>query len=222
VLQGGSVAELPDDQSVARPADITLYFAPASRAFTPRWLLEELELPYNVKSIDLRRGIQKSAKFRSINPMGKVPALRDGKVKVAENPAICIYLADRYSYGDLAPALDHPLRGDYLRWMVFSTAVFEPAIYVDLDSAEGASGRGWGDRATVIEVLDDALSQGNWLLGDRFSAADVMLGSLLSVALFNNRVAAPSPALVAYAKRLGERPAFKRAAAATWPTNSKQ
>src|ERR1700727_473394 len=73
--RGRSMSELPDDQSVVRPADITLYFAPASRAFTPRWLLEELELPYNVKSIDLRRGIQKSAQFRAINPMGKVPAL---------------------------------------------------------------------------------------------------------------------------------------------------
>ena len=91
--------------------------------------LKNWSFPTTSESIDLRRGIQKSAQFRAINPMGKVPALRDGNVKVAENPAICIYLADRYSYGDLAPALDHPLRGDYLRWMVFSTAVFEPAIY---------------------------------------------------------------------------------------------
>ncbi|HEY4309362.1 MAG TPA: glutathione S-transferase family protein [Pirellulales bacterium] len=198
--------------------DITLYFAPASRAFTPRWLLEELGLPYRVETLSLRKGAQKSPRFLQVNPMGKVPALTDGPVTVSENPAICIYLADRYSPGNLAPLLDAPERGSYLRWMIFSTAVFEPAIYLqEPDDPLAASGRGWGDRSRMLEVLDQALSTGPWLLGDHFSAADVMLGSLLSVALFNRRIARPAESLVRYAQRLAQRPAYSRAAQATWP-----
>jgi glutathione S-transferase len=88
--------------------DITLYFAPASRSFTPRWLLEEIGVPYSIKTIDLRRNEHKAPDYLRINPMGKVPALTDGAVTVSENPAICIYLADRYSLGTLAPPLDDP------------------------------------------------------------------------------------------------------------------
>jgi glutathione S-transferase len=80
-------------------SDITLYFVPASRAFMPLWLLEELALPYAVETIELRKGQQKSPDYLRVNPMGKVPALRDGDVTVSESPAICIYLADRYSLG---------------------------------------------------------------------------------------------------------------------------
>jgi glutathione S-transferase len=198
--------------------DITLYFAPASRAFTPRWLLEELGLPYEVKTIDIRKGAQQSPDYLCVNPMGKVPALTDGAVTVSENPAICIYLADRYSLGVVAPALDDPRRGSYLRWMVFSTAVFEPAIYLDDDhDPVAASGRGWGDRKRVLQALDETLSNRPWLLGEHFSAADVMLGSQLSVALFNRRITEPAASLIAYNERLSERPAYKRAAEATWP-----
>jgi glutathione S-transferase len=200
---------------------ITLYFSPASRSFTPRWLLEELGIPYAVKTISLRRGVQKSTGFTAINPMGKVPALRDGDVVVAENPAICIYLADRYSYGKLAPEIDDRQRGKYLRWMVFSTAVFEPAIYTEeARSPEEASGRGWGSRATVLTILDEALTGNAWLLGSQFSAADVMVGSLLSIALFNQRIASPPASFSDYAQRLADRPAFQRAAAATWPASA--
>jgi glutathione S-transferase len=203
--------------------DITLYFAPASRAFTPRWLLEELGLPYEVKTIDIRNGGQQSPDYLRINPMGKVPALTDGAVTVSENPAICIYLADRYSLSAMAPALDDPRRGPYLRWMVFSTAVFEPVIYFDDDNNPvAASGRGWGDRKRVLQSLDDTLRNGPWLLGEQFSAADVMLGSLISVALFNGRIAEPATSLIAYNERLSERSAYKRAAEATWPPLNKQ
>jgi glutathione S-transferase len=202
---------------------ITLYFAPASRAFTPRWLLEELGVPYRVETIDIRNGGQQSPDYLRINPMGKVPALTDGAVTVSENPAICIYLADRYSLGGMAPALDAPERGSYLRWMVFSTAVFEPAIYFDDDKDPvAARGRGWGQSEHVLRSLDEALSNGPWLLGERFSAADVMLGSLLSVTLFNGRIADPSASLVAYNQRLIERPAYKRAAETTWPPLNRQ
>jgi glutathione S-transferase len=203
---------------MAAAPDITLYFARWSRSFTPLWLLEELGVPYALKRLNLARGDQKTRAYRRINPMGKVPALTDGEAVVSENPAICLYLADRYDLGGLAPALDDPRRGAYLRWMVFSTAVFEPAVYLN-ESPDpiAAAGRGWGDRDTVIETLQEALSQGDWLMGDAFTAADVMLGSLISIALFNDRIAAVPAALRAYNARLEARPAYQRAAAVTWP-----
>ena len=196
---------------------IVLYFAPASRSFTPRWLLEELGVAYAVEIINLVAGAQKSQEYLRVNPMGKVPALQDGAVTVSENPAICIYLADRYSLGNLAPALDDPARGPYLKWMVFSTAVFEPAIYLDEDhDPKAASGRGWGERSTVISALAETLCRGPFLLGSQFSAADVMLGSLVSIALFNNRIGDPPASVVDYNRRLSARPAYRRAAEATW------
>lgn len=123
----------------------------------------------------------------------------------------------------MAPALDDPRRGLYLRWMVFSTAVFEPTIYFDDDNNPiAASGRGWGDRGRVLQSLDETLCNGPWLLGEQFSAADVMLGSLISVALFNGRIAEPATSLIAYNERLSERLAYKRAAEATWPPLNKE
>lgn len=199
--------------------DITLYFAKWSRSFTPLWLLEELGVPYALKRLNLQRGDQKTRGYRRINPMGKVPALTDGEVVVSENPAICLYLADRYGAGALAPAMDDPLRGPFLRWMVFSTAVFEPAVYIpDAPDPAEAGGRGWGDRLTVIAVLDEALKRREWLLGDRFTAADVMLGSLISIALFNDRVPDPPQSFLDYNARLEARPAYQTASAITWPS----
>jgi glutathione S-transferase len=93
----------------------------------------------------------------------------------------------------------------------------EPAIYSnDPPDPVAASGRGWGERATVIQILSAVLSKGPWLLGERFTAADVMLGSLLAIALFNKRIAEPPASLNTYSDRLGARSAFKRAAEATW------
>ena len=202
---------------MANTPDITLYFALASRGFTARWMLEELGLPYRVEMLDLRKGDQKKPGYLAINPMGKVPALTDHGVAVTENPAICLYLADRYGYGTLAPKIEDEARGAYLRWCVFATAVFEPGVYLrDAADPVASSGRGWGDYETVTGVMEQILAQGPWLLGETFSAADVVLGSLLSVALFNKRLP-ETPVLGAYNERISGREAYKRAAAATWP-----
>lgn len=197
--------------------DITLYFCKRTRAFVPRWLLEELGVPYRVKPIRLDRREHKAAWFRRINPMGKVPALTDGEAVVSETPAICLLLADRYGMGTLAPTIDDPARGAYLRWMVFATAVFEPAVYLDEPQDDvSASGRGWGKRADALAAIDAAVGDGTWLLGARFTAADVMLGGLLSIALVNHRIVEPPDALIAYDRRLSARPAHRRAAEAIW------
>lgn len=197
--------------------DITLYAAVASRAFTARWLLEELGVPYRVKTLSLRKKHQKSPQYLALNPMGKVPALKDGKVVVTENVAIGLYLADRYGYGTLAPRIEDAERGPYLRWSVFTTSVFEPGIYLNEPyDEEKASGAGWGHYDLVRQVTEMAVTPGPYILGERFSAADVILGSLVTVALFNQRLP-ETPVLKAYGARLSERPAYKRAAEANWP-----
>ena len=197
--------------------DITLYASIYSRSFTAWWMLEELGLPYRTVTRDLQKNEQKDPAFLAVNPMGKVPAIVDGGVVVTENPAICLYLADRYSQGVLAPAFDDPARGTYLRWAVFSTAVVEPAVYTRASAKPGdGRGAGWGDYDTVCRVLEEALRPGPWLLGERFTAADVVLGANISVALFN-KFLPDMPALAAYNERLSARPAYKAAAAKNWP-----
>ena len=200
-------------------ADITLYHSPASRAFIAYWLLEELGTPFRVRTIDLRKGEQKSPEYRRINPMGKVPALTDGKVTVTENPAICLYLADRYGYGRLAPKIEAPERGAYLRWMVFSTAVLEPAANLkSVEAHQPGFGAGWGELSTVVETVETAVADGPWLLGATFSAADVMLGSVISMARFNKLLPDSDP-IDDYHERLAQRPAYQRASDATWPAS---
>jgi glutathione S-transferase len=201
-------------------SDITLYFSPASRSFTARWMLEEIGVPYRVQTVDIRKGDQKRADYLAINPMGKVPALVDGPVLVTESPAICLYLADRYSYGVLAPKIDAPERGSYLRWMIFATAVLEPAALRGDDDPDAytSSERGWGNYKTVVNTLKGALEPGPWLLGDQFTAADVMLGAVLGFAIFNKRIT-NEPVLEAYNARLAAREAQQRAAAFTWPAS---
>ena len=199
-----------------KPA-ITLYHSPASRAFTAYWLLEELGVPFQVATVDIRKGDQKKKEYLKLNPSGKVPTLTDGKVVVSENPAICIYLADRYGYGGLAPKIDDVDRGAYLKWMVYSTAVLDPLLslhpkHIDLPGAE----TGFGAFDDMVEVLAKTLKGRKYLLGDRFSAADVMMGSTISAAL--RRGALPeSPTLLDYNARPTVRAAYHRAADATWP-----
>ena len=105
---------------------ITLYFAPKTRAFGALWLLEELGVPYALKRLDLEKGEHKSVEMLRLNPLGKVPTLTDGETTISERAAIATYLADRYAPGHLAPRLEDPKRGEYLRWMFYSVGVMEP------------------------------------------------------------------------------------------------
>lgn len=195
--------------------DITLYGSVASRTFTARWMLEELGVPYRVEVVDIRNGAQKAPEYLRLNPMGKVPTLTDGAVVVTETTAICLYLADRYGYRSLAPAVDDDARGAYLRWAVFSTAVLEPAWQTKAAGLP-AFRHGWGDLATALNAARKAVEPGPWLLGDRFTAADVAFGATLTVGLFTQQIPA-DPILSAYNDRLSARPACKAASAANWP-----
>lgn len=202
---------------MAAKRGITLYHSPASRAFVAYWLLEELGVPFDVKTIDIRTGDQKKPEYLKINPSGKVPALTDGKVVVSENPAICIYLADRYGYGSLAPKIEDPDRGAYLKWMIYSTAVVDPLVSLhpkQIDLPSNASG--FGTYEDMVGVLTGALKGRKYLLGDRFSAADVMLGATISMSLYRKELP-DHGALMDYNTRLTHRDAYQRAADATWP-----
>jgi glutathione S-transferase len=196
---------------------ITLYFSVASRAFIALWMLEELGVPFEIADTDIRTRKHKRPEYLAINPMGKVPALSDDGVVVTENPAICLYLADKYGYGTLAPKIEDPDRGPYLKWIVYSTAVFEPAAWLPPAVTEAdRSGYGWGHSDNVFDVLEATLTKGPWLLGDRFSAADVALGGLFGIAWFNKKVP-DRPAFAAYFDRMNARPAYQRASGRTWP-----
>jgi glutathione S-transferase len=196
---------------------IVLYHSVASRAFIALWMLEELGVPFEIADTDIRTRKHKRPEYLKINPMGKVPALSDDGVVITENPAICLYLADKYGYGTLAPKIEDPGRGPYLKWIVYSTAVFEPAAWLPPAVTEAdRSGYGWGHPDTVFDMLEATLSQGPWLLGERFTAADVALGGLFGIAWFNKKI--PNrPAFKAYFERVNERPAYQRASARTWP-----
>jgi glutathione S-transferase len=198
--------------------EIVLYRALASRAFPVLWLLEELGLGYRSEIISLADW-RRPERLLEITPSGKVPAVVDGEVVVTEAPAICLYLADRYGLGSLAPKPDEPDRGPYLKWMVWSTAVLEPARELQLTTVvppKNDWGVGWPKWELVLKELADAVEHRQWLLGERFSAADVMLGSVLSIGLFCEMIP-PMPALVAYNERLSDRPANQRAGQLNWP-----
>jgi glutathione S-transferase len=191
-----------------------LYWAPKTRASRALWMLEEVGVDYEVETVDIRDSERDdSPEFRSASPLGKVPALVDGDVRVAESAAICLYLADRYASGRLAPALDDAARGEFLFWTLYTPAVIEPAMAEKLSGA--ASNRlshGWGDFDAMIGALEQGLAGRRWILGDAFSAADVMLGSsVIFMRVF--KVLPDSPELLAYADRCLERAACRKAMA---------
>ena len=196
---------------------ITLYHSPASRAFIAYWMLEELGAPFDVKVVDIGKGEQKKPEYLKLNPTGKVPTLTDGDAVVSEIPAICIFLADRYSYGALAPRIEDPQRGEYLRWMVYASAVVDPAAEMHARSMDLAGNlTGFGTYENMVGVLETTLARRRYLAGDDFTAADVALGGTMSMLPYQKKLP-ESPTLLDYNARLTARQAYHRAADATWP-----
>jgi len=156
-----------------------LYWAPQTRSTRAFWMLEEAGVEYDTELVDIRSDKrQDSAEFLAASPMGKVPAIVDGDVAMSESAAIAIYIADRYSNGALAPSIDDPRRGKYLYWTMYTPAVVEPAMSEKFNKVESNRGSsGWGDFESMISPFDEALEDKEWILGDQFTAADVMLGS---------------------------------------------
>lgn len=192
---------------------IVLHHHPFSRAASVVWMFEEIGCDYTLRYVDIRAGEQKSPDFLAKNPMGKLPVLEDDGVVVTETAAIGLYLADRYASGRLAPALDDPARGTYLRWALFGPSVLEPACASKAAGWQYSEGAiGWGNYDAMVASLESALSKGPWLLGDRFTMADVILGGTLRYMLRFEMLDARE-SFIGYAARLADRPALQRAEA---------
>ncbi|HVH99323.1 MAG TPA: glutathione S-transferase family protein [Enhygromyxa sp.] len=192
---------------------LKLYFAPRSRALTALWLLEELGLAYELESFDLNSGRHKQPDFLALNPMGKVPLVVCDGIPVSETGAIAIYLADRFPSAGLAPAFDDPQRPAYLRWMLFSSGVLEPAFGQKFFKWEvPARSVAWGSFEQMQDVLIAGVSSSEWLLGDRFSAADVVVGAGARFGVMFGAFEKTGP-IADYVGRLTARPAFQRAQA---------
>jgi glutathione S-transferase len=198
-----------------------LYYCPQTRAGRPRWLLEEIGAPYELVRIDLSKGEHKKPEHLKIHPHGAVPALIDGDLAMFESAAICLYLADKFPEKRLAPPLGTPARGLYYQWMVYTMATLEPPLLqvflntVMLPEAERSATAVEKGRATfagVARVLEQALAGKTFILGEQFSAADVMVGSTLAWGGMMGLIG-DHPQIQAYVKRLSERPAFQRARA---------
>lgn len=193
---------------------LKLWWAPQSRALRAVWMLEELGEPYERIRVDIRAADHPTAALLAVSPLGKVPALQDGAVSVAESGAILAYLADRFPTAGLAPPPGDPARGRYLQWLFFAAANLEAAFFQKLRGMElEARMAGWGSFDKVMAVLDAELARGPWILGERFSAVDVLLGSDLKFGREGLKIVPATPALEAYIARCAARPGYRRAEA---------
>lgn len=191
-----------------------LYWSPRSRSFFALWLMEETGQPYERVLTDISRGAQKTPEYLAINPMGKVPALRDGEAILAKSAAICAYVAERYPQAKLAPPPGDPLRAKYLYWLFFGPGCVEPAMVQVATKIEmNPVAAGWGDAQRVFDVLDAALTNGPWIPGEAFSAADIVIGSGLNFAVRLFKMVPARPSFDRYIDRCAARPAFQRASA---------
>jgi len=189
---------------------------PMSRGRIVRWMLEELGVEYRTVVHEYGKGM-KSPEYLAINPMGKVPALEHRGIVVTEAAAICAYLADAFPQAGLAPALDDPLRGPYLRWLFFAAGPVEAAVSANalgqLPPPDKAAFVGYGSYEQTIDTLEQAAASASpWLLGERFSAADVYVGTQVDFGLAFKSIP-ERPAFTAWAERLRGREAYKRAQA---------
>lgn len=196
-------------------ADLTLYHSPQTRSSGVRILLEELGAPHHLEVLDLRSGQGREPAYLGVNPLGKVPALRHGDALITEQGAIYLYLADLFPERGFAPPIGDPLRGPYLRWMVFYGSSFEPAV-VDraLQREPGPQAMSpYGTFDAVLNTVVDALTPGPYLLGERHSAADVLWGAALSWTT-SFKLVPEEPAIMAYLARINARPAVRTIMAA--------
>lgn len=192
---------------------LTFYTNPMSRGRIIRWMLEEVGQPYETVVLDYATTM-KGADYLAINPMGKVPAIRHGDTVVTEAAAICAYLADAFPQSNLAPAPGSKLRGPYYRWMFYGAGPIEAmasnhALGVAIpDDKRGMVG--YGSREQVIDTLEKAVSERDYLVGDSFTAADLYVGAQIGWGLQFGTID-KRPAFEAYTGRLLSRPAAVRA-----------
>jgi glutathione S-transferase len=194
-------------------AKLTLYHAAPSRSSIVHWMLEEVGEPYELHLLSLKGGDNRAPDYLAVNPMGKVPALRHGDVVITEAAAICTYLADAFPKRKLNIPIGDPRRGVYLKWLFFGPSCLEPAIQdraFPRKEAPPRAAMGYGEYDTVLDVVAQAVATGPYLMGEQFTAADVVLGSGLRWGMAF-KLLPQRPEFVTYAGRLAERPALQRA-----------
>jgi len=193
--------------------EIVFYHNPMSRGRIVRWMLEEVGVPYETKIVNLEKREHKRPEYLAVNPMGKIPALVHNGTVVTETAAICAYLADAFPRAGLAPAVGDLARGTYYRWLFFAAGCVEPAIVDKLagrPKVERESMLGYGTYEATLATLEKALEPGPWILGERFSAADVYVGSAIGWGLLTKALE-PRPVFLTYSERCQQRPARQRA-----------
>jgi glutathione S-transferase len=193
---------------------LTLYHAPRSRSSRFIWLLEELGAPYEIKVVSIRRGDGSGERDpKNPHPHGKVPAITHDGAVVFESCAVASYLTDAFPENGIGPVVGDTKRGAYLTWLAYYAGVLEPAFtskFMKIDVPRGTAG--WVGVDEAMAHVGATLAAGPYLLGERFSAADVLYGS--TFALFLGSPMLPeSPVLRAYVDRCTARPAYRRAAA---------
>ena len=196
-------------------AKLTLYHASPSRSSIVLWMLEEIGEPYDVHLLSLSKAENRAADYLAVNPMGKVPALKDGETVITEVAAICTYLADEFPAAGLSVPVGTPQRGVYLKWLFFGPGCIEPAV-IDRAAPRKEEARrgmlGYGDFDTAMNVVAKAVEKGPYLMGEQFTAADVVVGSQIRWGTMFKLIP-ERPEFAAYSARLAARPAAQRAQA---------
>ena len=196
-------------------ADLTLYHIAPSRSSTVLWMLEEVGEPYDIHLLSMKKGTNREPAYLAVNPMGKVPALRHGDAVITEAAAICCYLADEFPRAALNVPIGDAQRGPYLKWLFFGPGVLEAAIIDRSFPRAGEAPRGalgYGDFDTAMNVLAGAVSPGPFLMGGKFTAADVVIGTGLRWGTAFKLIPERKE-FADYIARLTDRPAAKRAIA---------
>ena len=193
---------------------IRLYHAPRSRSFRTLWLLEELGVSFELEIVNIRRGDGSGARDPSNpHPHGKVPALMHNSTLIFETTAIALYLTDMLPQSGLGPKMGDTDRGAYLSWLAYYSGVFEPALTAKFLKIEHIYGTfGWAPFDEVLELLNKTLKAGPYLLGEKFSAADLIVGGSMPMLMLRG-IVPETDALKAYAARVTSRPSFLRAQA---------
>ena len=198
-------------QSNNQNNNVIFYHNPMSRGRVAHWMLEECGANYETKILEWTKAEHKSPEYLKINPMGKIPAIVHKGIVVPETSAICAYLADAFPNAGLAPTLNDPARGTYYRWLFFAAACLEPAM-LDLKhpraNSPSAQHLGYGNYDATMNTLEKAVSNG-YILGDKFSAADVFISSQIGWGLMTKDIEA-KPVFRNYVRLCSDRPGFKR------------
>ena len=199
---------------MSKDREITLFYSPQTRATGARVLLEELKVPYHLHVLNMKAGEQRQPAYLAINPLGKVPAVRVGDTLVTEQGAIYLYLADLFAEAGLAPALTDPDRGAYLRWLFIYGSCFEPAVVDRFMKREPGSMNEtpYASYESLIDMLEETLKTGPYLLGERFTAADLLWGIALNWTTMFGLVEA-RPAFQAYMDRINSRGSIRKVSA---------